>query len=46
VVLPPLPVLPEPVPQFSVTAKAKKHRWPRRLVCAIGRGLGKVIGVR
>jgi hypothetical protein len=45
IVLPP-PVVADPVPDFSVIAKPKRHRWPRRLVGAIGRGLGKVIGVR
>jgi hypothetical protein len=35
-----------PEPDFRVTVRPKKHRWPRRFFGAIGRGLGKVIGVR
>jgi hypothetical protein len=35
------------VPEYSLTVTARKHhRWPRRFFGAIGRGLGKVIGVR
>jgi hypothetical protein len=34
------------VPDFSVTVRPKKHRWPRRLFGAIGHGFGKVFGFR
>ena len=36
-----------PFTQYNVVVIApKKHRWPRRFFGAIGRGFGKVIGVR
>ena len=31
---------------FSVTGRPKKHGWPRRFFGAIGRGMGKALGVR
>jgi hypothetical protein len=33
-------------PVFSVTVHQKKHGWARRFFGAIGRGMGKVLGVR
>jgi len=33
-------------PVFSVTVRQKKHGWARRFFGAIGRGAGKVLGVR
>jgi hypothetical protein len=33
-------------PVFSVTVRPKKHGWARRFFGAIGRGVGKAVGVR
>jgi hypothetical protein len=32
--------------QYRVTVREKRHRWPRRMIGGIGRGIGKVFGFR